>query len=197
MLIIGLTGLIGSGKTTVTNLFATLGVPIIDTDLIAHEITSVNGIAMPEIIDEFGDQYLDPNGALLRPKMRKLVFKDCAARKKLESILHPIIFKMVLDKIETIKSKYIIIVVPLLFKSSSYLKLTNRNIYVDCDYEQIVTRLKGRNNFTRDQVDSILSTQVPREKQLLLADDIIFNNCEFSELKQQVITMNEKYLHLK
>jgi dephospho-CoA kinase len=106
MLIIGLTGLIGSGKTTVTNLFATLGVPIIDTDLIAHEITSVNGIAMPEIIDEFGDQYLDPNGALLRPKMRKLVFKDCAARKKLESILHPIIFKMVLDKIETIKSKY-------------------------------------------------------------------------------------------
>lgn len=197
MLIIGLTGLIGSGKTTVTNLFATLGVPIIDTDLIAHEITSVNGVAMPEIIDEFGDQYLDSNGALLRPKMRELVFNDCAARKKLESILHPIIFKMVLDKIETIKSKYIIIVVPLLFKSSSYLNLTKRNIYVDCDYEQIVTRLRGRNNFTRDQVDSILSTQVPREKQLLLADDIIFNNCELSELKPQVITLNEKYLHLK
>ncbi len=198
MKIIGLTGLIGSGKTTVANLFLRHGVKIIDTDQIAHDVTASNGIAMPLIIKEFGAKYVDSTGALSRGKMRELIFDDEGARRKLEEILHPIIFDEVNRQIAmSSAANYLILVVPLLFKSPRYLQITSCNIFVDCDYEAIVSRLKARNNFTQSQVDNILATQVSREKQMLLADDIIYNNGGIDNLEQQVNLLHEKYLQLK
>ncbi len=198
MNVIGLTGLIGSGKTTVANIFAGLGVTIIDTDMIAHKITSSNGKAMPAIIDNFGAEYVTADNSLCRDKMRELIFNDSIARASLENLLHPIIFDEVVNQVATNKlASYSIVVVPLLFKSPRYLQMTCRNIFVDCDYENIVMRLKARNNFTKLQVDAILATHVPREKQISLADDIIYNNGELFSLEQQVNILHEKYLQLK
>lgn len=198
MKVIGLTGLIGSGKTTVANIFIRHGVNVIDTDQIAHDITASNGIAIPMIIKQFGVRYIDNSGALFRDKMRELVFGDESAREELEKILHPIIFDEVNRQIAASNvESYLILMVPLLFKSPRYLKITSRNIFVDCNYDAIVSRLKARNNFTQIQVDNILATQVPREKQMLLADDIIYNNGGIDNLEQQVNLLHEKYLQLK
>ncbi|AUR53082.1 dephospho-CoA kinase [Aquella oligotrophica] len=198
MKVIGLTGLIGSGKTTVANIFIRHGVKVIDTDQIAHDITASNGIAIPMIIKQFGARYIDNSGALSRDKMRELVFGDESAREELEKILHPIIFDEVNRQIAAFNvESYLILMVPLLFKSPRYLKITSRNIFVDCNYDAIVSRLKARNNFTQHQVDNILATQVTREKQMLLADDIIYNNGGIDNLEQQVNLLHEKYLQLK
>lgn len=198
MYVFGLTGLIGSGKTTVANIFAKFGISIVDTDIIAHQITSDNGAAIPAIINVFGSEYVTVEKSLDRDRMRGLVFNDSAARSKLENILHPIIFDEVIKQLAQVESaNYSIVVVPLLFKSPRYLQMTHRNIFVDCDYDSIVIRLKTRNNFSKLQIDAILATQVSREKQMSLADDIIYNNGEISLLEQQVNILHEKYLQLK
>jgi dephospho-CoA kinase len=198
MLVIGLTGLIGSGKTTVANLFAQLGAKIIDTDVIAHQLTAKNGAALALISAEFGYEILNPAGELNRARLRELVFNDDQQRERLEQLLHPLIFAAVQQEMLVLNNpSYIMLVVPLLFRSPKYLALTKRNIFVDCDYLQLVQRLAVRSNLTQAQVDAILAQQVNRAEQLALADDIIENNGDTQNLIAAVKSLHQQYLLLR
>lgn len=195
-MIIGLTGLIGSGKTTVANCFAEYGIDIIDTDIIAHTITKDDKQTLMEIRQEFGDEVF-LNETLDRNKLRQVVFSDNLLRVKLENILHPKIFNIVSNKIsKSTQYSYKIVVVPLLFRSPKYLKLVDRTIFVDSDYKILLDRLKIRSGLTPLEVDAILQQQVTREEQINLANDIIINNSNLSAIKSQVEILHAKYINM-
>lgn len=198
MLVIGLTGLIGSGKSTVANIFANLGAHIVDTDVIAHKLTISGGQAIPEIRRIFGARVLNDDGSLNRQLMREAVFADSKLRLELERILHPMILKQVQVELSNCRNvPYCILVVPLLFRSKGYLELISRKIFVDCSHEKLVARLRVRSGFAPDMVEQILAGQVNRQLQLELADDVIENNGNFEELTQKVALLHEKYLLLR
>ncbi len=184
--VIGLTGLIGSGKSLVATYFSELGIEIIDTDIISHDLTVEGGQAIPDIKNKFGDSFITANYALDRDKMRNLVFKDSAAKNSLEQILHPLIYDEVLYKLNKSISKYVIIVVPLLFNSKKYLKIIKRSIFVDCKEEIIIKRVVERSGIDLEILKSILASQMPRELQMAMATDLIANNGDKNNLKEQV-----------
>jgi len=191
--LIGLTGLLGSGKSVVAGEFKRLGAFIIDTDQIAHEITSPNGQAITKIKACFGASYLDHNNALDRKKMRELIFNNLAAKSKLEEILHPIILTKTKNLILQSSSSYNIIAVPLLFKSLNYLSLIDRSIFVDSKKDLLLKRVMLRNNLTKQQINSILKAQTPRDVQILLCDDVLANNSTIDELYNSILNLDIKY----
>jgi dephospho-CoA kinase len=190
---IGLTGLIGSGKSTVANFFLQLGATVIDTDLISHKLTTNNGFAVPIIQEHFGPEFITPEGSINRIKMRDLIFTSPSFRIKLEEILHPMIFAEVVREIELSTTPYNIIVVPLLFRSKRYTQLIQRSIFVDCAMDTIIKRVEKRSGLNKAQIESILATQVTREEQISLADDIIENSGDEEQLLVQVTVLDRKY----
>ena len=172
---IGLTGGIASGKSTVADMFAELGVPVIDTDIIAREVVTPGAPALLEIRARFGDEIIDATGNLDRGVMRRLVFADDAARLDLEAILHPPIGIETRRQAGEAGGPYQIIVVPLLV-GSALLQFVDRVLVVDCDEETQVQRLLARDAETIEQARSILAAQASREHRLELADDVIDNN---------------------
>ncbi|CAB3743220.1 Dephospho-CoA kinase [Paraburkholderia sediminicola] len=197
MFAVGLTGGIGSGKSTVADLFAAHGVPLVDTDLIAHRITAPHGIAMPQIAAEFGDSFVAADGSLDRARMRTLVFSDDGARKRLEGITHPLIRAETEREQREAQGPYVIIVVPLLVESGSWKTRVNRVLTVDCSVETQISRVMSRNGFSREQVLAIIARQATREARLAAADDIIDNdNAPLDALKAQVDAQHRVYLSL-
>jgi len=199
MFAVGLTGGIGSGKSTVADLFAAHGVPLVDTDLIAHRITAPHGIAMPQIAAEFGDSFVAANGSLDRARMRTLVFSDDGARKRLEGITHPLIRAETEREQREAQGPYVIVVVPLLVESGSWKTRVNRVLTVDCSVETQISRVMSRNGFSREQVLAIIARQATREARLAAADDIIDNdndNAPLDALKTQVDAQHRVYLSL-
>ena len=197
MFVVGLTGGIGSGKSTVADLFATQGVPLVDTDLIAHRITAPQGIAMPQIAAEFGDAFVAPNGSLDRARMRTLVFSDEGARKRLEAITHPLIRAETEREQCEAQGPYVIVVVPLLVESGNWKTRVNRVLSVDCSVETQISRVMNRNGFSREQVLAIIARQATREARLAAADDVIDNdNVPLDALKAQVEAQHRAYLSL-
>jgi dephospho-CoA kinase len=196
---IGLTGIIGSGKSLVADYFAELGIDIVDTDKIAHGLTVSDGAGISLISHEFGVDVLLEDGTLNRDKMRHLVFNNSQAKDKLENILHPLIYSQVVEQIKNSTSKYVILVVPLLFKSPKYLTLIVRSIFVDCASEdELGRRIKARSKLNIDTIQAIIKSQVSRETQLNLADDIIHNNVDTTcqELKLQVVKLHQYYTQI-
>jgi dephospho-CoA kinase len=191
---IGLTGGIGSGKTTVANMFADLGASIIDTDLIAHQLTQTGGAAIPFIADNFGTEFINAEGAMDRPKMRELAFSDVTAKKQLENILHPLIRQQCEVEAEAANGAYPIFVVPLLIESGDWRARVKRILVVDCDQETQIARVMQRNRFERTQVLSILSAQANREERLAHADDIINSMANLSHVRTEVERLHKKYL---
>jgi dephospho-CoA kinase len=199
MFAVGLTGGIGSGKSTVADLFAAHGVPLVDTDLIAHRITAPHGIAMPQIAAEFGDSFVAADGSLDRARMRTLVFSDDGARKRLEGITHPLIRAETEREQREAQGPYVIVVVPLLVESGSWKTRVNRVLTVDCSVETQISRVMSRNGFSREQVLAIIARQATREARLAAADDIIDNdndNAPLDALKTQVDAQHRVYLSL-
>ncbi|NML35167.1 dephospho-CoA kinase [Paraburkholderia antibiotica] len=195
MFVVGLTGGIGSGKSTVANLFAMRGVPLIDTDLIAHRITAPRGIAMPHIAAEFGEEFVAADGSLDRARMRSLVFSDEAARKRLEGITHPLIRAETEREQHEAHGPYVMVVVPLLVESGTWKERVNRVLTVDCTVETQIARVMNRNGFSREQVLAIIARQATREARLAAADDVIFNdNVPLEELEMQVDATHHAYL---
>lgn len=194
--LIGLTGLIGSGKSIVADGFTRLGIDIIDTDAIAHEITGINGIALENIKNTFGKTYITQDNAMNRIRMRELVFRNLEAKMQLEEILHPLIFAKTEELIAKSMSAYTVIAVPLLFKSLKYMSLIHRSIFVDCSEEQIIERVILRSSLTIPQIKSILDNQTPRAIQLSLCDDILNNNKSINELYNSVLKLDAKYKDL-
>lgn len=191
---VGLTGGIGSGKTTVANLFADRGATVIDTDAIAHQLTMPGGVAIDAIRTEFGSTSIDASGAMDRAKMRARVFAEPDAKKRLEAILHPLIRQECERAAREAKDSYVIFVVPLLVESARWKARVSRVLVVDCPEELQIRRVMERNAMTRDQVLSIMTTQASRAERLAVADDVIVNDCPLAALHPEVDRLHKLYL---
>jgi len=193
---IGLTGGIGSGKTTVANLFGELGAALIDTDAIAHQLSAPGGAAIAAIRSAFGADFIDAEGAMDRARMRAHVFVDVAARKRLEAILHPLIRSETAQAAINARGDYLIFVVPLLVESQQWRNRTTRILVVDCDEEVQIARVMQRNAMSRAQVEAIMAVQATRAQRLAAADDIIENNLDTAALLPQIAALHARYLAL-
>ncbi|SRR5450830_25604 len=193
---IGLTGGIGSGKTTVANLFGALGAAIIDTDAIAHQLTATGGVAIEAIRTGFGDAFIGADGAMDRARMRAHVFATSAERKRLEAILHPLIRNETSRAAACAQGDYLIFVVPLLVESPQWQARTTRVLVVDCAEEIQIARVMQRNGMTRAQVEAIMAAQATRAQRLAAADDVIANNSDNAALTSQVASLHCTYLAL-
>lgn len=189
---IGLTGGIASGKTTVADNFRELGVPVIDTDVIARQIVCPGEPALEEIRERFGDSVIDESDELDRSAMRNLVFSDDELRFALENILHPRIGAETRRQSAVAGGDYQVIVVPLLV-GSTLLQFVDRVLVVDCDENTQVERLLARDAESFQQARKIISAQASRDERLAIADDIISNNHGLAEIRQQVLLLDKKY----
>jgi dephospho-CoA kinase len=194
--VIGLTGGIGSGKSSVAELLGGLGAAVIDTDSIAHRLTAPGEAGSLEIARQFGAEFLRPDGALDRARMRALVFADPAARKKLEAILHPMIRAEVLSAVAAVTAPYAVLVVPLLVETGAYRELIGRTLVVDCTEEIQIERVRRRNNLEEKSVRDIMASQATRAARLAAADDVIVNDTGLEVLGQRVSELHARYLAL-
>ncbi len=198
-LLLGLTGGIGSGKSAAANLFTELGVPVVDVDLIAHELTAPEGAAMPAIRAAFGDGMLSATGALDRAAMRRLVFSDPDAKTRLEAILHPQIHAESQRRCTAALAggaPYTVLVVPLLIESGAYRQRVARLAVVDCREETQISRVMSRSGLAREEVQRIMAAQATRAARRAAADDLIDNEGDFDALRNQIVALHEKYLAL-
>lgn len=193
---VGLTGGIGSGKSTVAELFAKLGVHVIDTDEIAHELTRPGGEAIAPIRVAFGAEVIAQDGSLDRARMRRLVFRDVQARKRLEAILHPLIRAESNRRVEGAASPYAILVIPLLVEGGVDRSRIGRVLVVDCPEAGQLERAMRRSSLPEAEVRAILASQATREQRLAAADDVIDNSGAPGALEGQISRLHEKYLTL-
>ncbi len=191
---VGLTGGIGSGKSTVAALFADCGATVIDSDAISHRLTQPGGATIAAIRATFGDDYIDTDGALDRARMRQRVFSDPAARLQLEAILHPLIRAQMLAQAGASTAPYLLLVVPLLFEAAGYLSLVQRTLVVDCPEALQVAHAMQRSGLDEQTVRAIIATQMLRAERLLRADDVIQNDGSPDTLRQQVEQLHRRYL---
>ncbi len=192
---VGLTGGIASGKSTVANLFAVRGVPVIDTDEISRAVVAPGQPALAAITRAFGSGVLDADGALDRRRMRELIFSDPARRQQLESILHP----MILSELKRLSAQaggpYQILVIPLLVEGGLE-GAVDRILVVDVPRERQVERLLQRDAEDEQQADAIMAAQAPRQARLAKANDVITNDGTIADLESQVERLHERYLRL-
>lgn len=193
---IGLTGGIGSGKTTVANLFAAHGVTLIDADAVAHAVTAPGGSGIEAVRDAFGPDAITPAGAMNRDRMRALVFSDDTAKKRLEAILHPLIRAESKRQYLAAQSPYVLFVVPLLFESADWKTRMRRTLLVDCPEEAQIERVQRRSGLRPEEVRAMMARQMPRARKLELADDIIDNSGDGSNLPAAVERLHRRYLDL-
>lgn len=197
--IVGLTGGIGSGKSTAAVIFASLGVAVVDTDVIARELTAAGGAAIAEIAAAFGAGVLLTDGSLDRSAMRRLAFSDQSAKRRLESILHPMIRReseaRCLAAADS-HSPYALLVVPLLVESGTFRRVVDRLLVVDCEETVQIARVMARNALSADEARAIMATQASRADRLAVADDVLTNNASCENLSAQVALLHPLYLEL-
>ncbi len=195
MLIIGLTGGIGSGKTEVSKRFSALGVPIIDSDLISRQLAEPGQPLLQTIIHAFGKRYLDPTGRLDRVALRKLIFSSPQARHKLESILHPAIRLEAQRQLNRLISDYAILVIPLLAESGADADYPlTRILVVDTPESLQIERIMRRDAISKEAAENILDSQASRKQRLSLADDLITNDTDLATLHAAVDRLHAQYL---
>ena len=194
---VALTGGIASGKTTVADLFAALGVPLIDTDLIAREVVEPGQPALAAVAQAFGSDVLDPDGRLDRRRLRELIFSDATARARLEAILHPAIrAEMERQSIAAAQAgPYQMLVIPLLAEGGRR-DHVDRVLVVDAPATVQVERLMARDAVTREQAEASLRAQVRRATRLGIADDVVTNTGRIEDLREQVAALHERYVRL-
>tara|TARA_B110000037_G_scaffold91891_1_gene108403 strand:+ start:877 stop:1467 length:591 start_codon:yes stop_codon:yes gene_type:complete len=182
-----MTGGIGSGKNEATKVFRELSVPIIDLDDISHRITQKNSLGYNEIIKYFGNKYLDKDKNIIRKKLKIDVFNSTKMKKKLESILHPIIFSRCKELVYKYKSEeYVVVVIPLLFETKSYLELIDESLLIDCEERIQFERISSRDNLDESLIKVIINSQLSRAQKIDKADKVIKNNLNKQLLKQEV-----------
>lgn len=195
MLRVGLTGGIGSGKTTVSNMFAKLNVPIIDTDLIARDLIAPFKSAYYAIVGRFGLTITSPDKTINRQKLREIIFNDLDSKEWLENLLHPLIKKNISLKIKSLTESYCIIVIPLLIETQSY-DLVDRVLVVETSEENQVKRTIARDQISEINVHKIIKSQANHCQRLKIADDLIYNNEDCAILMEEVKKLHEIYLIL-
>ncbi len=192
---VALTGGIGSGKSTVASEFQTFGIPIIDADVIARTITAPGKPCLTAIVNVFGNDLLSNEGVLDRRKLGHIIFNDVIAKKKLESILHPVIYQEIEHQISKVNYPYCLIVVPLLIETNATDKF-DRILLVDIPEQVQLKRVVNRDKISPDTMANIIKSQAGRESRLKYADDIIDNTVAIADLKLSVRLLHEKYLTL-
>lgn len=194
--VVGLTGGIGSGKSTVADEFARLGAAIIDTDVIAHELTGPGGKVIAAIAARFGPAVIAPDGRLDRVAMRQRVFDDPGARKDLEAILHPKIRAVSDARVHAALCDqtvpYVVLVVPLLIESGTYRERVEHVIVVDCSEATQIARVMARSGLSREQVTKIMAAQADRAARLAAADMVIDNDGDRQAMASQVGELNAR-----
>ena len=193
---IGLTGGIGSGKSSAARLFQSLGAGVVDVDDISHGLTRSGGAGIPAIIQQFGPEYVSVDGSLDRARMRELVFKDTLAKGRLEAILHPLINQLARDQVAQSVTPYVLLVVPLLLERNGYGDRIQRILVVDCTEQTQIARTMRRSHLSEAAVRAIMAAQLSRAERLAKADDVLDNNGEESQLQCQVAALHTRYLAL-
>ncbi len=198
MYIVALTGGIGSGKSEVARQFAQLGVPIVDTDVIAHELSARGSPVLCEIEHMFGTEVLNDDGSLNRGRLRALVLNNPAERIRLEGLLHPAIYERAIELLKDNESKlqpqYQIVVVPLLFENNRYHSVINKILVIDCDENTQISRAMARSKLTKEEVKAIMAAQTSREVRLNGADEVIENHGSLAELNENVNKLHNKLI---
>ena len=195
MLIIGLTGGIGSGKSVASDKFASLGITVVDADEASRTVVEPGKPALKEIEDHFGTEVIEKNRTLNRAKLREIIASDVNERKWLESVLHPRIGEQIAKEISESKSPYTLFVAPLLLETNSQ-EMCSRVIVVDVPKEVQVKRTAQRDQVSSGQVEKLVSAQMKREARLERADDVLSNTGTIEELEQKVEELHEKYLKM-
>lgn len=190
---LGLTGGIGSGKSTVGQMLAECGAAIIDADAISRSLTAPAGLAMPQIEAEFGPQAIDAQGALNRDFMRQLVFEDPSARQRLEAIIHPLVQSLTHQQAlqaEAAGAKVLVLDIPLLVESGYWLQHVDHVLVVDCEEETQIQRVMARSGLAREAVQRIIAAQATREQRRAAADWVIYNDgLDLAALRQEVLSI--------
>ena len=195
MFVVGLTGGIGSGKTTVANLFADLGIKVVDADIVSREVVEIGTSALQQISEHFGDDILLGNGALDRAKLRHRIFQEPAERIWLEELLHPLIRQRTIQQLKSAKSSYALLVSPLLLETNQHL-LANHILVVDVPEATQIARTITRDNNSEEQIRAILAAQCSRDDRLSKADSIIENIGSTEKLSEKVAILNKKFQDL-
>ena len=196
MFSVGLTGGIASGKTTISDLFAKRGVPVVDTDTISRQLLEPGELAFEQVCEHFGDDILDQDGKIDRRRLREIVFSQANEKTWLETMLHPLIFQRSHDAIlANAKSEYVLVVVPLLFETN-YQSLVDRILVVDCPTEQQIERLMKRDRIDESLARKMLAQQLSNAERVARAHDIIDNRSETADLESQVVALHDFYLEL-
>jgi len=196
MLKVGLTGGIASGKSTVAAEFARLGVPVVDADVVARELTAAGSPALKQLAAELGEHILDSNGRLDRPRLRRRLFADAALRARVERILHPLVIHKLSDALDAIKAPYAVVVVPLLVENPTARALVDRVLVVDCPEATQLSQLMSRDAGSSESARAMIGAQASRRQRLAAGDDILNNNGETAELRDSVYKLHELYLDI-
>lgn len=194
-LLIGLTGGIGTGKSTVCKLFAERGVAVIDADAVAKELVALDQPALQAIVQEFGKGIIDAKGRLRRDRLRSIVFSDPEQRKRLEKLLHPLILEEMLSRANRVGGPYCILCIPLLVETDQS-SAVDRVLVVDAPQALQIQRVMERDHLTIDEIKAIMHAQASREDRLEAADDVIMNASDMTKLAEQVNALHQKYLAL-
>ncbi|QIK39261.1 dephospho-CoA kinase [Caldichromatium japonicum] len=192
---VALTGGIGSGKSTVAQGFAELGAGVIDTDAIAHELTTPQGPAIAPILAAFGPMILSAEGWLDRACLRRIVFADPEARRRLEAILHPMIERVMLERLQSLNADYVLLVIPLLFETGQE-RHADRVLVVDVPETIQVARVMARSGLSAEEVQRIIAVQLPRHERIARAHDLIDNSGAPQDLEPQIQRLHAQYLRL-
>jgi dephospho-CoA kinase len=192
---VGLTGGIGCGKTTVTELFAQRNVPIIDADIIAHQVVAIGQPALQQIQQTFGSNSLNSDGSLNRAYIRDLVFSHPEQKQRLEAIVHPLVHQAIIAQLDTLNTPYCIICIPLLFETHNT-DFVDSVLVVDCPVAMQIKRVMKRDNLILERVQSIIASQVSREFRITHAHNVIDNGGNNTTLAQQVEKLHNLYLSL-
>lgn len=192
-MIIGLTGGIASGKTTVANMFIDLGIEVVDADIVAREVVEPGTPALQQISEHFGQSVLSPDGSLDRKALRNIIFSDEQAKTWLNNLLHPLIRNTIVEQLQNTTSPYSILVAPLLLENNMQ-TLVSRVLVVDTEISTQIERTIARDNSDISQAKAIISAQIARDKRLALADDVIKNNGMINNLTNDVKKLHDGYL---
>lgn len=193
--VVGITGGIGSGKSTLCNEFMKLGVTVIDADIISRQVVEPGTDGLSTIVASFGENVLSSDGTLDRTALRQLIFADVKKKTLLEEILHPRIRHQIAKQLARVSAPYCLLCIPLLVEGNRFENI-QRILVVDCPVEEQTRRVMSRDNLTAGEVEAIMETQASREERLDRADDVITNNGDIDSLVDQVADLHARYLTL-
>lgn len=196
MKVVALTGGIGCGKTEATRTFETLGVPVVDLDVISHALTAVGSPMLGKLKEVFGAEYVTIDGALDRAKMRELIFNQPEARAKLNAIMHPAIFEQAIQALKSLKhDSYQVLAIPLLQESQRYMPYIHHVLVIDCDPQIQLQRVMLRTGLSKQAVTKMIEAQASRQSRLAIADTVIENNGDLPNLREKIAQFHKNYIN--